>query len=163
MDMAEAPSDVQIQRYNNLDDIRLQGIHFADKKCRNIRMGQVPFSPQLVSVWKKLNAWQLLLKKLKGVRVNSRYLQRSLKGAGIKDISLITVRGVEENIAECRIQYRRLKKIAPNLRATWLEEIATARAAQGKTEIAQELRNLITREKQQQDARSIKNCMNATS
>jgi hypothetical protein len=52
--------------------------------------------------------------------------------------------------------------MARNLRATWLEEIATARAAQGKTEIAQESRNLISREKQRQDAQTIKNCMNAT-
>jgi hypothetical protein len=162
-EMNEIPSADQIRQYNALDFTRLQGIKLADKKCRHIKMGQVPFSPQLVTVWKKLNAWQLLLKKFKGFRVNSRYLWRTLKAAGITDISLLTVQEVEENIAESRIQYRRLKKVAPNLRSTWLEEIANARAVQGKTEIAQELRNLITREQQRQAARAIKSCMKAVS
>jgi hypothetical protein len=111
----ESLTDAELHEYNALDDLRLKAIKKADRKCRHLRMGQVPYSPQLVMAWNKLKAWQLLLKKRKGRRVNSRYLQRSLKKAGIKDWTLLPVEEVVENLADAGITYRRLKKEAPNL------------------------------------------------
>jgi hypothetical protein len=77
----------------------------AEKKCRNIRAGQVAFSPTLVAAWNKIHAWKLLRKKLSGKKVNSRYLQRSLKAANKRYIFNDPVR--------CGIQ------------ATWLEELGS--------------------------------------
>jgi hypothetical protein len=82
-----------------------------------------------------------------------------VKQAEIKDINLLTISEVEENLAECRANYHRLKQEAPHLRAMWVEEVAAARAAEGKTSLAQELRNLLTREQQRKDTRLIKQAM----
>jgi hypothetical protein len=41
----------------------------------------------------------------------------------------------------------------------WVEEVAAARAAEGKTSLAQELRNLLMREQQRKDAQLIKQAM----
>lgn len=54
------------------------------------------------------------------------------------------------------------KKTAAITRATWLEEVATARAADGNLSIAQEIRNLTTRENQRRDSRMIKGSLAAT-
>jgi hypothetical protein len=117
----------------------------------------------LVQAWHHIKAWQLLLKKFKGGKVNSRYLNRTLKNAGIKDTSLLTESEVEDNLADSWLIYRKLKKEAPQLRATWLEEVAAARSAEGKTTLAQELKNLSLREQQRRDARLIKQSMSANS
>jgi hypothetical protein len=141
-DMETQLTAAQINEFNELGNIRLQCIQRANKKCRSLKLGQVPFSPQLVQSWQKLKAWQLLLKKLNGGRVNSRFLNRTLKQASIRDTSLLTKSDVEWNLADCWVTYRRLKKEAPRLRATWLEEVAAARVAEGNTSLAQELKNL---------------------
>jgi hypothetical protein len=74
-DICSYPTATQLQLYNQLDDIRLRSIQIANKNCRHIKLGQVPYSPRLVMSWHKLKAWKLLLKKLKGGKVDSRYLR----------------------------------------------------------------------------------------
>jgi hypothetical protein len=119
-------------------------------------MGQVPFSLTLVLAWNKLKAWKLLIKKLKGGRVNSRFLHRVMKAAAIPDAKLLSVSEAEDNLANCQINYQRLKNEAPTLRASWLESLAVARATQGNSSVAQEMKNILTREKQRREARIIK-------
>ena len=46
-------------------------------------MGQVAFSPELQLASRKINAWLLLEKKAKGMRMSSRYLSRTLRKASI--------------------------------------------------------------------------------
>jgi hypothetical protein len=53
-------------------------------------------------------------------------------------------------------KYKILKKQAESLRATWLEEVASARIAEGQLSLAQELNSLKLREKQRREARQIK-------
>jgi hypothetical protein len=48
-------------------------------------MGKIPFSPTLLENWKKILAWKLLIRKLSGKRIDSKYLARKLKAAGIND------------------------------------------------------------------------------
>jgi hypothetical protein len=149
-------TDKTLSEYNKLDTIRLKGILLADKQCRHFKMGQVPFSPQLVMAWNKLRAWQVLVKKLNGGRVSSRYLQRVVKAAAISNVKLISVSEAEENLANCWINYKSLKKEAVNLRTSWIEGLVSARAAQGNLSLAQEMKNLLTREQQRRDSRIIR-------
>jgi hypothetical protein len=122
-------------------------------------MGQVAFSPTLEMAWNKIRAWKLLRRKLAGGRVNSRYLRRELKSANISDISLLTISDVDDNLASAWKDYRCLKKQASSLRATWIEGLAIARQADGKTTIAEELKNLLVRERQRNEARFIKHTL----
>jgi macrodomain Ter protein organizer (MatP/YcbG family) len=69
-------------------------------------MGQVPFSPQLVMTWNKLKAWKWLIKKLKGGKINSRYFHRVMKAAAISNVHLISASEAEDNLENCRINYR---------------------------------------------------------
>jgi hypothetical protein len=156
LQMEKEVTSMTLSKYDKLDEVRLKGILQANKQCRHLKMGQVPFSPQLVMTWKILKAWKLFIKKLKGGKKKSRYFHRVMKAASISNVHLISVLEAEDNLANCRINYRRLKKEAPNLRATWLEGLASARVAQGNVSLAQEKKNLLTREQQRRDARLIR-------
>jgi hypothetical protein len=152
-------SEQLIAEYNQIDALRVRCILQANKSCRHLKMGQVAYSPTLVMAWNKIRAWKLVRRKLAGGRVDSRYLRRELKFANIKDISLVTLSEAEEKLAQAWKEYRRLKKQASSLRATWIEGLAAARLADGKGCIAQELKNLLTRERQRNEARFIKHVL----
>jgi hypothetical protein len=101
--MEKGVSDTMLLEYNKLDKIHLTGIKRADKQCRHLKMGQVPFSLLLVMAWNKLKAWKLLIKKLKGGRVDSRFLHRVMKAAAIPDAKLLSVSEAEDNLANCQV------------------------------------------------------------
>jgi hypothetical protein len=84
-----------------------------------------------------------------------------LRSADINDISLTTEHDARENLNVLRRNYKILKRNAVALRSTWLEEVASARSSEGNLSIAQEIRNLTTREKQRRDARTIKNSISS--
>jgi hypothetical protein len=149
-------SKTQIHEYDLLDKLRIEAILAAEKGCRKLRMGVVPYSPNLALAGKKIRAWKLLLKKKSGGAVHSKYLARKLKEADIADIDLLSTDGIRENLRNAWQRYRILKKRASGDRATWIEDLATAWAAEGKTSVASELRNIKLREAQRRDARLIK-------
>jgi hypothetical protein len=147
----------QIREYDLLDSLRIQATICAQKRCRKLRMGAVPFSPQLCLAGKKNRAWKLILKKKSGGSVHTSYLQRKLKEAGITDTSLLTISEIQENLRNAWQRYRTLKKRAAGDRSTWIEELAAACAEEGKSSIASEIKNIMLREMQRRDARIIKN------
>jgi hypothetical protein len=157
--MSTSPSAADIEEYNLIDAVRTKGILLADKKCPKLRMGQVPFSPRLVVLWHKIKAWQLVLRKCRGAKFDSKYMKRVLQAADIADISLITEDDASENLKAVRRNYKQVKRDAASIRSSWLEEVATARLSEGNLSIAQEIRNLTSRERQQQDARTIRNSL----
>jgi hypothetical protein len=149
-------TDDLITKYNELDKLRLTGVLLANKKCRKVKLGQVSFSPAMVDAWNRIKAWQLIKKKLSGGRVNSRYYRRALKAAGLSDLAVTTSRDAEAHLSKAWTIYKVLKKQGRTLRATWLEELAVARAEDGNTSVAQEIKNLTMRETQRREARQIK-------
>lgn len=138
-----------VKKYNKLDNIRLQGILSANKRCRKLKMGEVPFSPTLIIAWNRIKALQILKKKLAGRQVCSRFLNRAVKAANLGiDVSTTTILEVERELSKAWMTYKVVKKQATVLRVSWLEEIAVARTADGKIALAQEIKNLIARESQ---------------
>jgi hypothetical protein len=120
-------------------------------------MGEVPFSPTLVIAWNRIKALQVIQKKLTGRRVCSRFLHRAVKAANLSiDLSTTTTSDVKQELSKAWTTYKTLKKQASVLRSSWLEEIAVARTADGKTALAQEIKNLMVRESQRREARQIK-------
>jgi hypothetical protein len=145
-----------IALYDEADTIRTDAILTADKKCRKLRMSHIPFSPTMLEHWKKILAWRLLIRKLEGKKVNSKYLARQLKKAGIKQYHHWSLSEARENLSMTITNYRFEKRNALEYRETWLEGVASARAETGNLSAAQEMRNLLLREKQRSDARQIK-------
>jgi hypothetical protein len=145
-----------IAMYEEVDKIRTEAILHADKKCRKLRMGNIPFSPTLLEYWKKILAWKLLIRKLEGRKVDSKLLTRKLKSAGIREFRDVTLSEAKENLETALTNYCLERRNASEYRATWIEGLAAARANIGNVSAAQELRNMLMRERQRSDARQIK-------
>jgi hypothetical protein len=88
----------QMSEYNRLDTFRIQAALIAQKRCRKLCMGAVPYSPKLSLAGKKIRAWKLLLKKKSGGLVQTKYLQRKLKEADIADTSLLSILDIQEHL-----------------------------------------------------------------
>jgi len=82
------------------------------------------------------------LRKKTGGRIHSKFLNRKLKEADITDITLLSIADVQENLRNAWQRYRCLKKSAANDRSTWIEDLAMARAQEGKTNTASEIKVL---------------------
>lgn len=52
--------------FNRLDELRTELMLKAEKKCRKIHMGHVPFSPEIFRVALQIIYWKTLLRKLQG-------------------------------------------------------------------------------------------------
>jgi hypothetical protein len=111
-------STTQIQEYDLLDKLRIEATIAAEKGCQKLRMGAIPYSPNLALAGKKIRAWKLLLKKRSGGAVHSKYLIRKLKEAGIADIDLLSTDGIRENLRNAWQRYRILKRRASGDQAT---------------------------------------------
>ena len=142
--------------YDLLDSIRLQAMRVADRLCRKLPMGSIPYTPAYSAVRTRIELWTLVIKKLSGKDVDSRFLSRKANKAKI-------VAPLERSLAEAKelraAAYRdekRLAKSAASDRKTWLESLAEARAADGNLSQAQELKNLLSREEQRRTARIIR-------
>jgi hypothetical protein len=119
-------SPAQITEYNRLDNLRIQATLFAQQRCRKLRMGEVPYSTKLCFAGKKIRAWKLLLKKKSGGSVNTKYLHRKLKEAGITATTLLSISDIQENLRNAWQSYRILKRSASGDQATWIEDLAMA-------------------------------------
>jgi len=71
------------KEYEELDRLHYEGVQSVERTCRKLRAGQVAFSPSLKVCMATIKAWSLLLKRAQGRKVSSRYLDRTLKKAGL--------------------------------------------------------------------------------
>jgi hypothetical protein len=159
--MSEKFEPDHVKLFDELDDIRTKAILHANQRCRKLKMGQVPFSPRLVIHWNKILAWKLVLRHRRGSRIDSKYLQRTLRKANITDTHLLSELDVIDNLKEARLAYKVIKREAAQHRSTWLEDVAMARSSEGRSSVAQEIKNLMVREQQRREARQIKYALQA--
>ena len=85
MRISNPPTSADVKVYNNIDRLRTRAMLKAERHCRKMKMGGVPFSPDYNATRKRIAAWSLLVKRLKGGKVNSRFLQRKMHQANITD------------------------------------------------------------------------------
>ena len=140
-----------------LDALRREGVLQADRKCRKLPMGAIPWSPAVQSTREQVEIWGLILKKKLGRHVSSSLLQRGMLKHHIPDrIRDITIEQAIAGKRRALKEYRDMKKSSQALRQTHLEELAEAKAALGHTTKASVLRQLQTHEHQRAMARRIR-------
>ena len=120
-------------------------------------MGQVGFSPTIQWASRQILAWSLLIKKKKGLKTSSRLLKRTLKKVGL-DIQNRGM-GLEYLQDQLHIAYKyyySVKSRHPELRGTYLDDLAEAIAIQDNIPKATVIKNIKTREEQTRKARKIR-------
>jgi hypothetical protein len=73
----------QIVEYEGISSLRSQGIAYATKHCRKLKMGEVDWNPEIQTLRQRITAWNLLTKKLRKCRVRSKYLRRVIAAADL--------------------------------------------------------------------------------
>jgi len=146
-----------IEKYEELDALRCEAAAFAEGKCRKLHMGQIAFSPKLQAVRNQITAWVHLVNRVKGKKVSSRLISRSLKKANLESsVRAYDETLLQENLKEAYKEYYKVKGSAKELRQTALESLAEAIAAKRNASQEKVLKSLREREKQRSVAKKIR-------
>jgi len=104
-----------------------------------------------------VKAWNLILNKLKGKKVSSRLIARSLKKANLPiEVRGFSIEQVQEKLKQAYQDYYCNKNQAASLRNTSLELLAEAIAVKGDLAHEKVLRDLRQREQQRATARKLR-------
>ena len=126
--------------YERLDKIRIAGMQYAEKRCRKLKMGGVPWTPELSYIRLGIEVWMLVLKRLRGCLVSSRTIIRKKSRAHMEEINTnVPAEFAQLEIDKLFVKYKEYLKESLELRQTFQHELAQARAKEGKTKIATEI------------------------
>ena len=59
--MVQPLSDTDATAYERLDKCRIQGMIYAEKRCRKLRMGGIPWTPELTRIRLTIVVWMLVI------------------------------------------------------------------------------------------------------
>ena len=154
---AESPlTKAQAKEYENLLTLKRKGIEYADKKCRKLRMGAVPYSDSIKQAGVRIELWKAVITKKTGTKYSMTKLRRLEKKAGIKQSMGRTLTQAKNELKEAEKKYKEKKKIAEALRETFLEKRAKEVAKEKDMVEWSVQKQLIDRERVRQSARRIK-------
>ena len=142
-----------------IDNIRVQGMKQAENHCRKLRCGSVAWTPELQQAIDVITVWQLVCRKHRGVKVNSKFLHRVANKAGIPAAPYSQPDEAQAALSSAYSSYKNIKKRSDTTRQSWLEGLASALAAHGQTSAAAIYTNLVQQEQQRRDARQIRRVM----
>ena len=77
--------------YNSILEHRTRGILLAERQCRQLRMGQVPFSPNLQLLWNTIALLHAICTKKKGGKFSVRCIIALAHGTSIEDHMFQTI------------------------------------------------------------------------
>ena len=66
----------QIQEYERIDSFITEYCLTAEKRCRKVRVGNIPFSPIVDTAAKTSYLWSLILSKMRGTKVSTSLIRR---------------------------------------------------------------------------------------
>ena len=101
----------QIQEYERIDSFITECCLTAEKRCRKVRVGNIPFSPIVDTAAKTIYLWSLILSKMRGTKVSTSLIRRLAKKCEITvDMSL-----TYEDVRLLRNKaIKRYKQLKPN-------------------------------------------------
>lgn len=117
----------QIEELETIDTQRTTAMLAAETKCRKLRLGKVPYSPQLIHHALSINFWKLQLKKHKGHNVSSRLLQRKRHQAQIppQSFSDLSIHDIQLHIQHHRRQWNQKKRKLSNYgKNFWMKRLS---------------------------------------
>jgi hypothetical protein len=142
--------------FEELDVLRAQGILFADRHCRKLKCGNVPWSPAIQSCMTLIRYLQCCrLKFVYHRNINSRTLLKLFKKTNLEQ-PILTGAEASEKLKEAFNQFNLLKSNASHMRNCFLEELAERQAIKGNLKLETVLKQLKLREEQRSIARATK-------
>ena len=149
-------SEHHIIEYEKLRRIRQDGRKYADKNCRKLNMGGVPYSVELAQARKTIEMWKAIVSWKKGRKINMKYIKRLENQASSKNSRHCTLAEAKIATAKAFSDYWDIKRKSTELRKSFLQNKAKDLALTLNQEETNVYKQLITREQQRSSARKIK-------
>ena len=128
-ELLQSPMTPQmLRRYNHLQDMRHKGLKAAERQCRKLKMGGIPWSRTLQLAMDTICLWKAVLSRKQGTRVSTRFITRLEKQVNIRNSPHCSLIKASDNLHEAYKKYYALKKDADQLRETWLRDLAAIKA-----------------------------------
>ena len=145
-------TDSDTSEWEAIDALRVHGMKEAEKSCRHLYCGAVPWSPELHLASMRIRLWLLLIRKLSGRKVDTKYLRRVAKKAveAAPVTASTSVQQAEQQLLEAKQHYKSIKATAKHRRVTHLQGLALARAAEGWEAEAMAIATMTQRERQRE-------------
>ena len=124
---AEKLTEEQAKSIESIMSDRRVCMDIAEKSCRKLRKGCIPWSPKLARARDQVRVWTLLLKQKKGRKIKRKLIARLMKKTGT-EIKERAVDDIKESLDRAWLDYKNLVKNADDHRLSHLDSLAEARS-----------------------------------
>ena len=139
-----------------LDRLNTQLIRHAEKNCRKLKMGAIPYTPDISTLGLAVYVWRLIEKKREGRKISSRYLRRKANQCGIFNYSIVPTEECRRARAIAFKEYIEYASQAKIKRPAFLDGLADALAATGNISRSSAIRQLKSQEESRHSHRMIR-------
>ena len=100
-------TDKEAQEYEEIDNIRVKGMHMAERGCRKYKMGNYDYSPEFRIASNIITMWTLVLRRLNGRKVGAKRILRQKKRAGYDANTNITQGEARSFLNDAYLEYKK--------------------------------------------------------
>lgn len=151
----EAWTNSETQEYQDISKQYREYMILAEKGCRRIFKGKHSWSPEFDLARKKYFLWSLIIRQIKGQKVQVKTIIQLKKKLNIKKTKVGVVTAMKF-LSEAKREYRRVKNRSHELRQSYLESLAAALAQENNSKKSSYIKALMDREKLRETFRKIK-------
>ena len=121
---------------DDIDDIRTEVALDAEKKCRKLCTGKVPYAPkELQAFGCKIRFWSLLIQRQGGGRVSRKLIRQQAKSLQISEYHKLSQEAIKRMWASAWSKYKTAKANADEYRHNFLEKRALKHEENGDLDI----------------------------
>jgi hypothetical protein len=132
---------------NRLDDELGQYMHHAEKKCRKLKSGRIPFLPEASQWIRRTQVYWSLLKYHTGRIRNRGNLKQMARRCNIPDAMSLTIREIKMRLKKCVIQCDYFRKHGKAYRRKYLYQCLDTAKEKEDEEATKQILAIIQREK----------------
>jgi hypothetical protein len=127
------PVEIIAEQWEEIDFRRVQAMLYADRHCRKLRLGQVPWTPDFQLAARQYQFWSIFRAQKRRFRPNMRFLVRKAAQAQLTlaPLHLIPIEVIKEQQQLAKDHYNQLKESALLQNTPASVAIATSRRASG--------------------------------
>jgi hypothetical protein len=144
---ADLPPEKMKEVLDKIDEISKECMIDAEKKCRKLRNGKIPFSPEAAMWIKRCQFYRSLLRYWAGKIKNRGNLKRTARRIKIENAFCLTVDEIGQRLDECKSQLKHFEIHGQSYRTQHLRKRLDVARANQDSEAERRILEIIQREK----------------
>ena len=150
------PLPAEQQRlYELIDKERIRCMMTAEKRCRKLHMGKIPYSAAYNRARNEIDLWTSLRKRCQGLHCDLRRVLRLMRRLDIED-EFYPIEIVQAKLDEAWDTYRVVRKDSKSIRQDFVDGLADAQAEAQNIPKETALKNIQHREAQRDSAQTVR-------